>query len=777
MRHVFDISVSVATAVGKRRPSYCNLTFADDRSVRVRVSRQATPAASALSGTAASPVSATAVSATDVAESSGDGTTTYVTAAMQVEVLHNPLRIRLGGVNSDPRVDVVVVDTSPSSHFGERTTEAYELHLVPADPEARIYGCGERFDQVNQAGKVVFNDSTDLLTSKYDFTYAPVPWFMSTDGYGFLHNSTRATLFDFRPARTGRYEVRHYAPFDTPELEFTLFFGPSLREILQAYVCATGKPRLMPEWAYEPLMGPAYPRQLDRKLIDEYIERIESLNLPQRIFYFDGYWETYVGDLVAREHPDVKQLLEEIHDKGFRAVFWTAPYVSAAAEAAPTGIERGYFLRSMPGVGAEPDVPRVSGGAYTGWWGYYIDFTNPEAVAWHQARLRNLLEAGADGFFADFGETQDIRTAVFASGDDGESAGRYYTIPYHQAIAEVCQEVRGNDYYLTARSAWTGLQQYAGLITGDQGTNYEFIPVVLAALQSGGLSGMPFMSHCLGGYWGDHAKGPFLRWVQFGVFGPLFSIWNQGTFTEPWSFDDEEVLEVYRKYARLRMELMPHIYSYAHRAAETGLPMMQALGFAFPDDPEAANWEDQYLFGEEFLVAPVYSDDNRRDVYLPLGHHWYDYWTSAPHAGGQVVPYDAPLDVLPLFVRDSSVIASRTHDASRSPGPIRLTFYPGERYDLRVHHDEKTWQVSAEFSSSTGQITIDTDESADSVLLVLLHQRRPRSVTAGASVLPEVENVEDPGQEPAWSFDPEDRQLQVLCRPVDGPVQITFTED
>lgn len=615
-----------------------------------------------------------------------------------------------------------------------------------------------------------------MLTSKYDFTYAPVPWFMSTDGYGFLHDSTRASLFDFRSERSGRYEVRHYTPVETPATEFTVFFGPGLDEVLKAYVRTTGRPRLMPQWAFEPLMGPAYPRQLDRELLDEYMDKIEALDLPHRTFYFDGYWETFVGDLVSREHSDLEAVLSDIHARGFRAVFWTAPYVSAAAECAQAGVERGYFLQRMPGVGAEPDKSPFPGGAHTGWWGYYIDFTNPEAVAWHQARLRTLLEAGADGFFADFGETQDIRTATFANGEDGDTAGRHYTIPYHKAVAEVCQQLRGDDYYLTARSAWTGLQQYAGLITGDQGTSYEFIPVTLAALQSGGLSGMPYMSHCLGGYWGDHAKGPFLRWVQFGVFGSLFSIWNQGSRTEPWSFGDAEVLDVYRKYARLRMEMMPHIYSYAHRAAQTGLPMMQALGFAFPDDPTAAGWEDEYLFGAEFLVAPIYSDDNRRDVYLPCGHEWYDYWTASPFRGGEVHRYEAPLDVLPLFVRDSSVVATRAVDGVLA-GSLHLTFYPGDRHELLVSHDGDTWHVKAEGGWSNRVVVVDSQSGAH-VLLALFQPRRPGMVTMADRVLPEIEEYAGLGPEPAWCFDEELGRLYVLCVPgTDNRLHIASNED
>ncbi len=222
---------------------------------------------------------------------------------------------------------------------------------------------------------------------------------------------------------------------------------------------------------------------------------------------------------------------------------------------------------------------------------------------------------------------------------------------------------------------------------------------------------------------------------------------------------------------------MPHVYSYAHRAAATGLPMMQALGFAFSDDPEAAEWEDQYLFGEEFLVAPIYSDDNEREVYLPRGHQWFDYWTGAEHRGGEVLNWEAPLDVLPLFVRDSSVVASSIQRPTALAGTLCLTFYPGPQHELHVHHSNKEWTVSAAVSPPGRDVTV-TSAAADPLLLVFVNEHRPSGVEIAGRAIPEVPEIGDLREAPAWFYRQEDGRLFVFCRPdAANPVRIKTSED
>lgn len=672
-----DVEANMDSRLAVGEPMKCRLDFPEPRVVRVRVGAGVQTGEDTSSDTGVS-----------VEEDSQNGVT-YRTAEMAVEVSKRPLRVTLKGPNGGPTATFSVYHPSPLTLFELR---------VPARPDARVYGCGERFDRVDQANKVVRNRSVDQFRSKYDDTYAPIPWFMSTQGYGLLLNNTGPSVFDFRLDGRDYYEIRgsdaatNGLPSREAHLDVYLIYGPDLHDIYSSYIRTTGAPYMMPQWAFEPLMGRAWPQEFTPDLIEEYIQKFEELDLPHRTFYFDGFWEAAIGDLTFRHFVDAKGLVDRLHDKGYRIVLWTAPWLQRSSKVAPYARQMGYLCAH-----ASDRTQTYLGRPLLG--EYFIDFTNPEAVRWYKERIRNLLELGVDGLFADFGEADDILNAAFSNGETGRTFGETYTVLYHKVLHEVCREVRGEDFYLIARAGWTGIQKWTGLCSGDQGTTYDYIPAILSALQSAGVSGQPFVSHCLGGYAGDHTKGPYLRWIQFGVFGPLFSIWNQGgNLTEPWSFDDPEVVAIYKKYVDLRMKLMPHIYSYAKRAGDTGLPMVQPLAFAFPGDPEAARHEDEYLFGEEFLVAPIYNDEGKRTVYLPQDSTWYDFWTLKAYDGGREIDYEAPLDTLPVFVRGGSLVATVPSQGPGTLEDLQITIYPGRNAALDLFYDGEASRIEMEES-------------------------------------------------------------------------------
>jgi alpha-D-xyloside xylohydrolase len=184
--------------------------------------------------------------------------------------------------------------------------------------------------------------------------------------------------------------------------------------------------------------------------------------------------------------------------------------------------------------------------------------------------------------------------------------------------------------------------------------------VVTAGLNAG-MSGMPLWSADLGGYLKTPTTpDPLLqmRWTEYAAFTPTMEILSQAN-TQPWNWDDKtggtQALDVYRKYALLHMSLFPYRYAAAQEAAKTGMPIMRALALVYQDDVHARMAKDEYLFGPDMLVAPIVDENTRRPVYLPAGE-WVDYWTGTQTAGGRVVVVDAPVDVIPVFVRAGAVL-------------------------------------------------------------------------------------------------------------------------
>jgi alpha-D-xyloside xylohydrolase len=209
------------------------------------------------------------------------------------------------------------------------------------------------------------------------------------------------------------------------------------------------------------------------------------------------------------------------------------------------------------------------------------------------------------------------------------------------------------------------------------------LPTVVTAGLGSGLSGMPLWAADLGGYeaTADTPNARLLeRWTEYAAFSPIMEVMSSKNIG-PWDFDanskngdpnsrsgeangptgSHEALDVYRKYAVLHMSLFPYRYAAAQEAARTGMPLMRALVLEYQDDARARTAKDEYLFGPDFLVAPVVDEGTQRPVYLPPGE-WVDYWTGKPVAGGKVVVADAPADAIPVWVRAGAVIAKIPED-------------------------------------------------------------------------------------------------------------------
>ena len=192
----------------------------------------------------------------------------------------------------------------------------------------------------------------------------------------------------------------------------------------------------------------------------------------------------------------------------------------------------------------------------------------------------------------------------------------------------------------------------------------------------------------VGGY--DDYPELYVRWYEYGVFQPIFRTHGTRRYNEIWSYGKqaEPILE---KYLRLRYELLPYIYSLAHRSYETGAPYMRALFMDFPDDPKVAAMGDEYMFGPAFLVAPVTDQgQTSRSVYLPAGADWYNYWTNERLKGGQTISVNAPIDTIPLFVRAGSILplGKQIDSTEQKQDLFKIRIYPGANSDFALYNDD-----------------------------------------------------------------------------------------
>jgi len=548
---------------------------------------------------------------------------------------------------------------------------------------ASYFGLGERFDALDHAHTVLKNLSVDNEGVKGTSTYKPIPFFMSTTGYGLWLDTTGEATFDLNA--TDKSEI--VVDVAAAKLRIVLFTEPEFPAILEKFTAQAGRAIVPPYWAFAPWKARDY-HQNEAQVLED-VDRTRELGLPASVILIDSPWSTAYNDYKfnPKQFDDAPGMVKHIHDEGYKLVLWHTPWINSKSDPPK---EVGFAGKIAPlsenyQFAADQNlfVKNANGSPYVGrWWkgeGSLIDFTYPKAKEWWQDQVRQAIAAGADGFKDDDGEGNFFGDVKFADGTDARVMRNRYSVLYNNAVEELIQkDLKGNGVLL-ARSVTVGANGIGFLWGGDNEASFSplnGLPTVVTAGLGAGMSGMPLWTADLGGYLGvaDTPNARVLeRWTEYAAFSPLMEVMSSKNIG-PWDFDannksgdkngpegSHEALDIYRKYAVLHMSLFPYRYAAAQDAAKTGMPMMRALVLNYQDDARARTAKDEYLFGPDFLVAPVIDEGTQRPVYLPPGE-WVDYWTGKQVSGGKVVVADAPADTIPLWARAGAVLPKIPED-------------------------------------------------------------------------------------------------------------------
>lgn len=571
-----------------------------------------------------------------------------------------------------------------------------EWSFAVAD-ESAYYGLGERFDHLNHARTILKNASRDVAGDKGSLSYQPIPFYMSLRGYGLWLDTTSEATFDLNVTEQARILVRCHAA----RLRIVLFEGPLFPTILERFTALVGRQQLPPYWAFAPWKARDYHRNLQDVLED--IDRYRSLGLPASVLLIDSPWATNYNtyEFNPKQFDNARAMIARIHARGYKLLVWHTPWINRETK---RPYEEGFAEKLAPGAAsnfAEADrlgyfLRRTDGSTYIGtWWkgsGALIDFTNPAAKAWWKGQVGKVIDLGVDGFKDDDGEGVFLGDVAFASGVDARVMRNRYAVEYNRAVAEALSERKGSDWVLFQRSGTIGSHALPLFWSGDNDASFSPVnglPTVVTAGLNAGLSGLSLWISDLGGYnrsWRSAEDAAlFARWTQYSALSPgmeVMSAMNLG----PWDYG-QEALRIFRAYSVLHMSLFPYRYAAAEESARNGLPMMRALVLMHQQDRVARETEDEYYFGPDLLVAPVLSPALQRSVYLPEGQ-WTDFWTGRRVQGRQSILVDAPLERLPLFVRDGAVLP-------RIPDDV-MTLLRREQFDdakVQALDDRRVYEI------------------------------------------------------------------------------------
>ena len=552
---------------------------------------------------------------------------------------------------------------------------------LDVSPEERFYGLGEHFDQVEQRGqRRAMQLEGARLESAYNEAHVPIPLLVGTSAWGLYVDSARPGFFDVAATAPDKVRVTYGLGTDhVAGLRFHLFAADHPLDIPRFYHDLTGLPGQVAPWA----LGPWLWRDEvdDQAAVEADLDLIRALDLATTGYWIDRPYATAVNsfDFAAADYPNPAAMMARAEGLGYAMALWHTPYLDpddpGTAAAHDAALAAGWFPPEM--------------GTALGPWGPPLDFTHPAAAAYWRQQLGAYRDLGVRGYKLDYAEevivgVADVRFPWrFFDGSDELTMHRRYQLGYHAAYRAVLPDAGG---FLLVRAAVAG-DQVHGLIVwpgdidanmarhgeavpkGDGDGTYLAVgglPAAVIAGSSLGASGFPLFAADTGGY--RHAppdRETYLRWIAQSALSPVMQTGTNAN-DMPWSLgpahaDDPELLDHYRRFARLHLRLWPYLWAHvqATRAplepgGPRGRPIQRPLGLAHPE--LGLHPDDVYLLGDDLLVAPVVTPGAvERAVPLPAGV-WVDWWTGARHAGPTTVTVPAPLTGLPLFVRGGSPI-------------------------------------------------------------------------------------------------------------------------
>ena len=570
----------------------------------------------------------------------------------KVQIFNKYQRLLLGDVDDHP----YVVDGT-----GIKTSK-----VLRADEH--ILGLGEKSGSLDRRGRsfTMWNSDKPCYSETEDPLYKSIPFFMSSYNYGIFFDNTYKTRFDF--GHTSKDRLSFSAP-DGPFIYY-FFHGKDFKEILGNYTRLTGNPIMPPKWAFgwSQSRGMLTFEKLSREIAAEYRKR----EIPCDVIYQDIGWVEGLQNFRWRKdrYDNPKKMLSDLAEDGFKVVVSQDPVISqATGEQWAEANAHGYLVKDVR-TGEAYDMPWPWGGNAG-----VVDFTNPKVSDWWGKLQQRPIDDGIKGFWTDMGEpawsNEESTDRLYMKHHLGmhDEIHNVYGLTWDKVVTEQFEKNNPNQrVFQMTRAAYAGLQRYTFGWSGDSGNGEDVtdgwdnlanqIPMGLSA----GTGLIPFWTTDISGYCGaitDYSAFSelYIRWLQFGIFNPLSRAHHEGdNAVEPWLFG-ERAERIAKKSIELKYQLLPYLYSYAREAYDTGVPILRALPLEFPKDEEGYGVDDQFLFGEEILVAPVVEEKaDKRKVYLPKGT-WIDYnEPSRVYEGGASIDYGVGLETIPMFVREGAII-------------------------------------------------------------------------------------------------------------------------
>jgi len=616
-------------------------------------------------------------------------------------------------------------------------TAQLALDRRPTDPPAYVVGAtfvspdDEHYYGLGQNHEGFLDHRGHPVRCWQDYTApaAPstcVPFLVTNKGYGLLWDNPSKTTIS-----AGFNEQTRWTSEVGDRVSFFVIEGATADEIYAGYRLLTGPTHMLPKAAYGYIQ--CKQRYASQKEVLDVAQGYRDRHLPADVMVVDWFYYTKMGqmDMDPKFWPDPVAMNKQLHAMGFETMISVWPRFVPEDSFYNELREKGWLIHLADGTPIN-GLPYDRAGSD-------IDTTNPEAAKWYWKTIHdNILSLGFDSLWADETEPDLPPDGSYFHIGPGTQFFNVYPLFHTAALYDgFRKDEPGKRSLILSRDAFTGAQANGAIFWSSDiyptwdtfkrqiptGLDFAASGLTYWSNDTGGWQYLPAEHHGahkplldpsdaranVGGY--DDYPELYTRWFQYATFLPIMRAHGSRPANEVWSYGKqaEPILE---KYLKLRYQLMPYIYSLGYHTWLTGAPFMRALPLDFPDDPRVADLRDEYMFGPAFLVAPVTEQGaTSREVYLPAGSDWYNYWTNERVKGGQTITVQAPIDTLPLFVRAGSIIplgvpVESTHEVQAI---AKVRVYPGADASFTLFSDDG---MTYAYEKGAGSVTkLHWDES------------------------------------------------------------------
>jgi alpha-glucosidase len=562
--------------------------------------------------------------------------------------------------------------------------------------DERFIGLGEKAGNLDRKGNAYTNWNEDHFgySVNQDPLYATIPFYVGIHhnlNYGLFFDNTYQSDFNFGASND------RFSSFGAKggEMNYYFIYHTRLADIITSYAELTGRMKMPPLWSlgYQQNRYSYYPDTEVMRIANTLREKkIPSDGITLDIHYMDQY-QLFTWD--KKRFPDPVNLSSQLNKLGFKLTVIVDPGIKVQQDAAAyqSGIKDDVFIKYA-------DNKYYTGQVWPGWCNF-PDFTSEKGRTWWRKQTKFFSDNGVSGIWNDMNEIatwgQKMPSNVLFNYDGQPTshlqAHNVYGMQMARASYEGARENFKERPFILTRAGYAGLQRYAAIWTGDNRSEDNHMMLGVRLLSSLGISGIPFTAMDVGGFTGGPSTELYIRWMQIGAFIPYFRNHTQlnTKSAEPWTFG-EDALEITRDYINLRYKLLPYLYSTFYESSQNGLPVVRslAINYTFNSNVYKPAYQNQYLFGNSFLVAPFESDKQFGKIFLPKGL-WYDLYTDAKMQGDNEIVKELSINQLPVYVKESSIIPMQSLVQSTAEMPtdtLTLHIYNGSVPNQFVYYED-----------------------------------------------------------------------------------------